>query len=96
MLKLESISTLDHIWKNGEFQSGTRKIIIFLTDQSSHYALDGLLGGIVTPAGKMVVVSQIVLRASYFSSTLEIRNFNGCMRGINSIKASNLHQNLMK
>ena len=43
---------LDIIWRpEGEFDEDARKIIIFLTDQSSHYALDGLLGGIVTPAG---------------------------------------------
>ena len=28
-----------------------RKVIVFLSDQSVHYAYDGLLGGIVTPAG---------------------------------------------
>ena len=49
---------LDLIWPKDKTKNETaRKIIIFVTDQSSHYALDGLLGGIVTPAGNNPIQS---------------------------------------
>ena len=50
---------LEHIWKTGIPNEGARKIIIFVTDQSSHYALDGLLGGIVTPAGTYIIIHML-------------------------------------
>ena len=62
--KLLSLFILDIIWRpKGEFDEDARKIIIFLTDQSSHYALDGLLGGIVTPAGMSWNVFQIIVES---------------------------------
>ena len=57
-LQILAYCFLDLIWPKDKTKNETaRKIIIFVTDQSSHYALDGLLGGIVTPAGNNPIQS---------------------------------------
>ena len=59
MFKLNSLALqiLDIIWKKDideERAKHTRKIIVYFTDEASHSALDGILGGILTPAGKLL------------------------------------------
>ena len=58
MFELDSLALeiLDIIWKKGiteDRAKHTRRIIVYFTDEASHSALDGILGGILTPAGKL-------------------------------------------
>ena len=57
---------LDEIWNVGlseesKAKKDIRKIIVFFTDEASHYALDGSLGGLLTPAGILYFTYNLLM-----------------------------------